>query len=120
MEVTGSDPAFLAELIDLFIEDGEQQLATMAEALPAGNGARDDLRRAAHSLKGNSANFGATELNAVCLEIERSAHAGDPAAIGELLTKARVEFARVQSALLTVSRGFDAGGERQRPHPGRR
>jgi len=105
LDATGSDPAFLAELIDLFIEDGDAQLATMDEATAAGPARAADLRRSAHSLKGNSGNFGATALGTLCQEIERRAHAGELDGIDELLPGVRAEYARVRAALLAVRQG---------------
>jgi signal transduction histidine kinase/CheY-like chemotaxis protein len=51
---------FLGELIETYLEDSPQRLAEMQRALAAND--LDSLRRAAHSLKSNSHNFGALAL----------------------------------------------------------
>jgi histidine phosphotransfer protein HptB len=52
--------AFVAELVDTFLEEAPGMLAAMRGARAAGDA--DAFRRAAHSLKSNSLTFGATAL----------------------------------------------------------
>ena len=61
LETVGGDLEFLGELIGDFFDDSPQQLAAAGEALEADDA--EALRRAAHSLKSNSANFGAMALS---------------------------------------------------------
>jgi histidine phosphotransfer protein HptB len=63
---TGSD--FMDELIDTFLEDGPMQINEMRKALVSGDA--DVCRRAAHSLKSNSATFGARDLAEKAKELE--------------------------------------------------
>jgi histidine phosphotransfer protein HptB len=56
-DMVAGDPAFLAEMIDAFTEEAPAMLALMQSSLATGDAA--ELRRAAHSLKSNSATFGA-------------------------------------------------------------
>jgi HPt (histidine-containing phosphotransfer) domain-containing protein len=96
-ETTGGDPEFLAELIDTYLSDAVEQFAAMDAAFAAGDAAA--LRRAAHSLKSNSATFGATALTALARQLEELGKAAELDAAGTLLAEARQEFARVERGL---------------------
>ena len=101
--MVGGDSEFLAELIDTFLEDVPQLLEEMQQAIWAENAAV--LRRAAHSVKSNSAEFGATLLHDLCRELEEMGKAGTMAGAAAKVEQASVEFNRVQSALDVQSRG---------------
>ncbi len=62
---------FIGELIDTFLEDSPQLITEMKRALGAND--VDSFRRAAHSLKSNSNNFGATTLARQAKELETMA-----------------------------------------------
>ena len=64
--MVGAD--FIGELIDTFLEEAPQLLATLETSLESKS--TDEFRRAAHSLKSNAASFGATELSAQAKELE--------------------------------------------------
>jgi PAS domain S-box-containing protein len=101
LDATGGD-GILVKLIDLFLENTPQVLAEARAAL-AGEDARK-LSRAAHTLKGSCANFGAERMREACLKLEqRSAHDALEGA-DVLLERVEQEFAYVRLAL-----------ERQRP-----
>jgi len=74
LETTGGDPAFLAELIDTYFQDSGSLLPVMREAVVAGSA--EQLRRAAHTLKSNSASFGAQDLTVLCRELEEQGRTG--------------------------------------------
>jgi HPt (histidine-containing phosphotransfer) domain-containing protein len=59
---------FVAELVDTFAQEAPPLLAELRSALAAG--AAERFRRAAHSIKSNSATFGATRLAALARELE--------------------------------------------------
>ncbi len=65
-QMSGED--FIGELIDTFLEDSPKLIAEMKTALK--NDDADAFRRAAHSLKSNSATFGATHLSDLSRELE--------------------------------------------------
>lgn len=73
-DITGDDPAFLAELVDTYLEDGAAQV----EALQAGIAEADvtSLIRPAHTLKSSSASIGAVALAERCRSLEADARAG--------------------------------------------
>ncbi len=94
---------FLHELIDIFLTDTPQRITEIEECLAAQNA--PDLTRAAHSIKGSSSNFGATELAAIACEIE---HKGKVAAFAEAearLPTLKEAFSRLKSALLELKTG---------------
>lgn len=67
-QTVGDDPAILAELIDAFLEDAPGLLADIQRSVEAADG--PGLRLAAHSLKSNSATFGALALAHLCAQLE--------------------------------------------------
>ena len=100
LATTGGDPAFLTELIDTYFEDSASLLPAMRQALAVGSA--EQLRRAAHSLKSNSASFGAQELAWLCRELEEQGRAGALGGAAERLAQVEAEYERVRRALLAA------------------
>ncbi len=70
------DPAFLDELIDLFVDDALPRAERVRAALATG-----DLRAAqsaAHSIRGTAGNIGASEVAAMATDLEHDLDAGVP------------------------------------------
>ena len=65
---TGDDQAFMRELVETYVEEGQASLT----GLLAAAGARDAaaIVRPAHTLKSTSASLGAMRLSAICRSIE--------------------------------------------------
>ncbi|MBI3738022.1 MAG: Hpt domain-containing protein [Chloroflexi bacterium] len=63
---TGAD--FIGELVNTYLEDAPNLIAQMHSALKVNNA--EAFRRAAHSLKSNSATFGAGALSELAKELE--------------------------------------------------
>ena len=82
----GNDPELFHEMVELLRTDAPTLLSAVQSADREGDPPR--LQRAAHTLKGLSANFGAERAVAAAGEVERLAKArqsvGLPAAITEL------------------------------------
>lgn len=97
LEATGGDPAFLAELADAYFIDTPELLAAMRRALAAGNAV--ELRRAAHALKSNSANFGVHTLAGLCRELEERGKNGALDGAALLVERVEAEYERVKPAL---------------------
>lgn len=69
--VTGGDRQFQRELLQVFVQDCQDQLPRLRQAVAAGN--TEDLRKVAHRLKGASSNVGA---NAFCQAARELEHLG--------------------------------------------
>ena len=95
---------FAAELIDTFFEDARDLIAAMRQALAETD--LDGFRRAAHSLKSNSATVGAAGLAELARELEALARAGSLDGAGERLTRLAGEYEVVARALEELRRGI--------------
>jgi HPt (histidine-containing phosphotransfer) domain-containing protein len=74
-ELNPDDPAFLREMIDLFIHDVGERVAELDRALATADA--NLLLRAAHTIKGSCCHFGAAELMRVSQIIEAQGKASD-------------------------------------------
>lgn len=105
-DMVGGDDAFLADLIGTFLGDAPKLLADMRQAVEGEDAA--GLRLAAHSLKSNSADFGATVLSNLCQELESLGKAGTLEGVGEKVTQAEAEYEQAEAALKTLRRDLEA------------
>lgn len=71
----GDDEELLSELVKIFLDDYPNNLKAIQVALAEGDSSL--LERAAHSLKGAVANFGAEDVVREAFELERKGRAGD-------------------------------------------
>ncbi len=99
LEMVGGDLGFVGQLVDEYRADGANRVADMRTALAAG--AAEDLRRAAHTLKGSSASLGATGLAAACREVETAAREGRLDGLGPRVDAIAAQFDDVVAALET-------------------
>ncbi len=95
----GGDRAFLRELIDTYLADSPAQFAALRAARTQDDA--EAFRRAAHSLKSNSANMGALELARQCQELEARGKAGILENAEPKIIAAELEFEKVRRALKT-------------------
>lgn len=100
-EMMGVD--FIVELVDTYLQDSPEMLQQMHQALEANDA--EPFRRAAHSLKSNSANFGAMQLSALARELEFMGRENRLEQAGEILAKAEEEYAQVEQALEALKNG---------------
>jgi PAS domain S-box-containing protein len=96
-ELTDGDSEFAYELAATFIASGEQVLAEIDAAIALFD--RAALSRAAHKLKGASANIHAEALCALALSIEAQAAQLDRPRLQELIAELRREFERAAEFL---------------------
>jgi CheY-like chemotaxis protein len=91
------DPSFLGDLIQSFLTNLPQLLSNLQQALEQGDASK--LRTAAHTLKSNSRDFGATTLFGLCKELEMMGKAGILDGAVDLIARIKTESARVKAAL---------------------
>ena len=99
--ITDGDPTFAQELIAAFISSGEQQLNEIAAAI-----AQNDctgLAKAAHKLKGASANIHARALKSLAERLEIDSAATQARALQQGNALLRREFDRVKQFLTDPS-----------------
>ncbi|MBI2813097.1 MAG: Hpt domain-containing protein [Opitutae bacterium] len=92
---------FFQELVAIYLADTPKHLAQLEDALNRQDAAV--ARRAAHTMKGSSGNFGAEELAKLAHEIEKACKSSNVAAATALLPEFRKQFATVVAALKQVA-----------------
>jgi signal transduction histidine kinase/DNA-binding response OmpR family regulator/HPt (histidine-containing phosphotransfer) domain-containing protein/PAS domain-containing protein len=100
LSVVGGEFSYLAELIDSFLEDAPQLLAELNQFIEGGDAA--GVRRVAHSLKSNGADFGATNFSKLCKELEMMGKSGRLDGAADLSAQVIAEYEKVEVALTTV------------------
>jgi len=100
-ELSGGDKAFVAEMIATFQADSPGTLAEMRQGVERGDATL--LRRAAHTLKSNSADFGALVLSALCRELEMMGKEGNLNGAEQKLAQIEAEYVGVHAALAALS-----------------
>ncbi len=96
-DASGGDEEFLRELVDIYVEDAEERLAELKEALIAAD--EDALGRTAHQLKGSSANMGVVCVADEAKRIEDLARRHAVADCADVLPALEQEFGRARAAL---------------------
>ncbi|MGO9876847.1 MAG: response regulator [Acidimicrobiia bacterium] len=96
-ELDAGDGELLSMLVNEYLNDGTQLLATLREALAEGD--PHILERTAHTLKGSSANLGAVRLAEICGRLEALGRAGALGTAPRLVDDADAAFAQVRAAL---------------------
>jgi CheY-like chemotaxis protein len=100
MERVSDDREFLAELVGIFKEDGPRQLESIKKALEEQN--REEMRRAAHSLRGALSNLAAVRASALAADIEFAGTLGDFSSAHTALHRLEVELTRVIDTLSAI------------------
>jgi CheY-like chemotaxis protein/HPt (histidine-containing phosphotransfer) domain-containing protein len=94
---TGGDAEFLGELLDTYFTDAPMLIAQMRTSLASSDA--ETFRRAAHSLKSNSASLGALMLSAVAKDLEMMGKAGILEGASAMIGQVELEYARAKAAL---------------------
>jgi signal transduction histidine kinase/ligand-binding sensor domain-containing protein/CheY-like chemotaxis protein/HPt (histidine-containing phosphotransfer) domain-containing protein len=97
MKVSDGDVTFAQELVQLFIDSGDETLRDISAAAHRGDLAA--IRSAAHSFKGSSANIHAPSASAAAGRLEDAARSGDVAQISRLEGELRFEAEKVMEYL---------------------
>jgi len=93
----GDNDEFLREIAGIFLEDTPVRIAELDQSLAAGDGSK--FTRAAHSIKGSSANLGAMALRAVAEKLEHQSRTSGLTDVAALVADVKKEFARAQAEL---------------------
>ncbi|MSU24948.1 MAG: Hpt domain-containing protein [Opitutus sp.] len=93
----GDDDEFLREIIGIFLEDTPQRIAELTQSLQAGDVAK--FTRAAHSIKGSSANLGASTLRALAEKLEHQSRQTGLDGAAPLVGEIQAEFTRAETEL---------------------
>ena len=111
LERVGGDRKALAKLVRLFLADSQALVARIREAVERGSA--QDLRSAAHALKGSVANFAAPTATAAAARLQEMGERGDltEASLGQ--ANLEQELTRVRARLQALVAG-GAGGKKGR------
>ena len=90
LESVGGDREFLQELVETFFSDSPEQFSALKTALNTGDA--EVFRRAAHSMKSNSASFGAMSLSDLFKQLEEIGKSGEIANGSDLLADAEAAY----------------------------
>ena len=96
------EPDVLAEVLQLFTTDVPARIERLRAAWLAGDAVA--VQRAAHSLKGSAGNIGATQLLAVCGQLDELGRSGDLSALAPLVASLDAEYGRVESEIQRLIR----------------
>ncbi len=96
----GDHDEFLREIAGIFFEDTPLRIAELDDSLSKSDVSR--FERAAHSIKGSSANLGASSLRAVAEKLEHESRTKGLGGVDALVAEVKAEFARAQAALTTL------------------
>jgi CheY-like chemotaxis protein/HPt (histidine-containing phosphotransfer) domain-containing protein len=92
MKSMDGDESLARELVDLFIQSGDESLAAIVDALGMHDLAA--VSEQAHSLKGASANLRATATATVAAKLEAAARSGDAPQVDTLTSALKTEVTR--------------------------
>ncbi len=102
LSMLGGEFSYLEELIDSFLEDAPQLLAELDRFVTSRD--PDGVRRVAHSLKSNGADFGATTFSDLCKELEMIGKSGALDGAPGLSVQIAVEYGKLKAALTNIRR----------------
>ena len=86
----GDGDEFLREIIAIYLEDTPQRIAELEETLQRGDAPA--FTRAAHSVKGSSANLGAMGVKRVAEELEHHSNKKGLVDVADLVVALKVQF----------------------------
>lgn len=93
----GDNDEFLREIAGIFLEDTPQRIAELHASLAAGDNVR--FTRAAHSIKGSSANLGAFALRAAAENLEHHSTSSGLDDVVGLITDVEAQFETARNEL---------------------
>jgi len=97
----GDNDEFLREITNIFLEDTPLRIAELEQSHATGDVAK--FTRAAHSIKGSSANLGAMALRSVAERLENQARSDGVASGAHFIAEIKMEFGRAQDELAKLT-----------------
>ena len=98
----GDGGEFLREIVGIYIEDTPKRIAELKAALASGDVAT--FTRAAHTIKGSSANVGAQVLRAVAERLERTARTEGLGAVAPLIAECEAQYVLAAAELARLAK----------------
>lgn len=98
----GDNDEFLREITGIFLEDTPLRIAELDQSRAAGDLGK--FIRAAHSIKGSSANLGAVALRAAAEKLENESRIKGLDAVSDMIAEIKQEFSRAQSELSALTK----------------
>lgn len=95
------DPSMLQSLLEMFCQDTDQRLASLAHQIRDGNA--DQVQKNAHAIKGASLTFGAVKLSALCKELEGIGRAKQLDHAASILEQIENEYQQARQALIQLA-----------------
>jgi len=92
-ENLGLEPDEYMEILELLVDSGKTDIASLEQAIAAND--TEGVVKAAHSIKGASANLGLVDLSETARKIEFKGREQDLAGIGEKMQALKAKFAPV-------------------------
>jgi HPt (histidine-containing phosphotransfer) domain-containing protein len=96
----GDNDEFLREIVAIFLEDTPQRIVELEQGLAALDAPK--FTRAAHSIKGSSANLGASLLRTAAERIEHHARTVGLTDVAGLVDAVKTEFTRAEAELKKI------------------
>ena len=88
-DICGGDEEIIADLLETYCQSSKSLISEMNQTLK--NGEKDELRRAAHSLKSSCRIFGAEWLAGNCEKVEQLAVEGRTESVATILEQIHVQ-----------------------------
>lgn len=101
------DPELLLDLIEMFLEDAPERIASIGTALQSTD--FDGIERAAHSLKGSAGNLGAVLLQADCETMQNAGRHKVLTEAEQCFPALQQHFAEAKEELETIRAKFSNG-----------
>jgi signal transduction histidine kinase/ligand-binding sensor domain-containing protein/DNA-binding NarL/FixJ family response regulator len=111
LERLGYDQGLVRDLIEVFFGEVPGQLAAIEAA--AGDGNIERVQQLAHKLKGAAGSFGAPILQAVAIEIGKTAKGQSSRPYSDLVEQARTELEKLRQAVAAADLSSGPGAEGQ-------
>ena len=101
------EPDVLTEVLTLFLDEVPLRVERLRNAWAAGN--IEEVRRAAHSLKGSAGNIGARRLHAICSQLDEVGRSRELDGAAALVDELAAEFDKVSMEIRRLISAASSG-----------